>query len=394
MKKIALITVGMNPVPAIKGGAVENLIQYFLDANELIHKYDIVVYSVYDLDASKIACKYKYTTFYFIKTNSFLFKIKRVFRAVFNHCFYYTGNEYLVTIQNLMDKKEFDLIFVENFPMAPLLLRQKYKVPIVLHIHNDWINIDNKYSMAIYNSTDMIYTVSDYIKDRISAAVKSKDKMITLYNGVDCLRFSAMKNNESYFSLRQKYRIKDNDIVFIFSGRMHPDKGIKEMLIAFSNLRLYNNVKLLLVGASSYAESKDSLYFKEVRILANNLKDRVIFTNYISYDEIHLYYHLADVFLSTSMCNEALSLSVIEAMAASLPIIAFRSGGIPELLNNDNSILIDKDKNLLFNLENAMSMLIENPGLREKMGRESFELSKRFTLSLYIDNLFENIDAL
>lgn len=388
MKRIAIISVGMNPVPAVKGGAVENLIQFLLDENENLHKFNISLYSVFDEEALSFSKKYKNTNFFFIKTNSITFKIKRLFRGIYNKYIDYTGNEYLRNVLSLMQNEQFDIILVENFPMAPLILKKKFNVPIILHIHNDWINIHNKYSNDICSACNLILTVSDFIKGRIKESVGQSSNIQTLYNGVDISRFSAPISEEKYSSLCKSYNINKNDIIFIFSGRIHPDKGIKEMLLAFSGLKI-ENIKLFLVGASSYKDSEETPYFKEVMKLASKYSDKIIFSNYVPYEEIHNYFHLGDIYLSTSMCNEALPLSVIEAMASSLPIIAFRSGGVPELLTEENSFLIDKDENMISNLQEKMSLLANDRNLRLKMGKKSLEQAQKFSSEKYVKNICE-----
>ncbi|WP_283598508.1 hypothetical protein [Lactobacillus gallinarum] len=47
--KLAIISPGFVPAPAVKGGAVEKLIEYFIDGNEKDHKYDIDLYTVDDI---------------------------------------------------------------------------------------------------------------------------------------------------------------------------------------------------------------------------------------------------------------------------------------------------------------------------------------------------------
>ena len=48
IKKLAIITPGFVPVPAVKGGAIEQLIEYFIDGNEIVHKYDIDLFTIND----------------------------------------------------------------------------------------------------------------------------------------------------------------------------------------------------------------------------------------------------------------------------------------------------------------------------------------------------------
>ena len=64
---LAIITSGFLPVPAAKGGAVENLIENFLNENEKYRKMNLTVFSVYEENAIKEATKYKFTSFEFIK---------------------------------------------------------------------------------------------------------------------------------------------------------------------------------------------------------------------------------------------------------------------------------------------------------------------------------------
>ena len=83
--RLAIISPGFVPVPAVKGGAIEQLIEYFIDGNELEHKYDIDLYTVNDklLDNKK----YKYTNLIKIDNKQkkltwhFIYGIKNKFSA-------------------------------------------------------------------------------------------------------------------------------------------------------------------------------------------------------------------------------------------------------------------------------------------------------------------------
>ena len=75
--KIAFLTVGTSPVPATKGGAVENLIEDLLDENENKHCFDFSVLSLYEDKAWKQAKKYKYSDFYFTKCPKIIKRLDR-----------------------------------------------------------------------------------------------------------------------------------------------------------------------------------------------------------------------------------------------------------------------------------------------------------------------------
>lgn len=65
--KIAFLTNGTSPVPATKGGAVENLIEDLLDENEKRHSFDFSVFSLYEEKATEQSKEYKNSNFYFVK---------------------------------------------------------------------------------------------------------------------------------------------------------------------------------------------------------------------------------------------------------------------------------------------------------------------------------------
>ena len=67
MKKICFITQCSLPIPTVKGGAVETLVEYLLDENEIDKNFEFTVYSIADKEADKISKKYKYTTIKYIE---------------------------------------------------------------------------------------------------------------------------------------------------------------------------------------------------------------------------------------------------------------------------------------------------------------------------------------
>ena len=64
---IAIITSGYLPLPPVKGGAVENLVQLLADENEQKNKLDLTIFSIYDKNAKDESVNYKNTHYVFIK---------------------------------------------------------------------------------------------------------------------------------------------------------------------------------------------------------------------------------------------------------------------------------------------------------------------------------------
>ena len=76
--KIAVLTSGILPVPAVQGGAVENLIDFYLAYNDKYHLHDITVYSCNHHDTKKHpALKSKVNHYYYVDTTSMIAKIRK-----------------------------------------------------------------------------------------------------------------------------------------------------------------------------------------------------------------------------------------------------------------------------------------------------------------------------
>ena len=81
--KIAVLTSGILPVPAVQGGAAENLIDYYLEYNDRHKLHDITIYSVYNKKVrKKSALKSEVNHYKYINTKSLFFKITSTFYSI------------------------------------------------------------------------------------------------------------------------------------------------------------------------------------------------------------------------------------------------------------------------------------------------------------------------
>ncbi len=102
------------------------------------------------------------------------------------------------------------------------------------------------------------------------------------------------------------------------------------------------------------------------------------------------YLKTADIAVVPSMWEEPFGLTVIEAMAAGLPLITTYSGGIPEICNGV-AILVDR-KHIVDNLARAILDLYEHPEKRQQMAAASLERSKMFDKETYAKNFFAALE--
>ena len=186
-------------------------------------------------------------------------------------------------------------------------------------------------------------------------------------------------------NIRDKYGIQDNDYVYLYSGRLVPEKGVKELITAFNMLN-DKNIKLLIIGSFGYGKNSKSDYLHDLSELSKNNK-KVVFTGYIDYREISNYYHIANVGIIPSTWEEPFALTVIENLASGHPVIITDSGAMPEIVN-DKCALIIKKTDIINELYKALKII------RKKHFKpdDCISSSQLFSKNIYVENFIKNIE--
>lgn len=407
MEDITLIMGSVFPVPAVKGGAVENLIENIAKAQEKEKKVNLNIICAYDFNAEKIAKeKFKNTNFNHIKVgkiNKFIdqcisFVATKIFhkKNVMAYSYIFQRLGYYRKISSLLHKKDFGKIILENSTGLYLALKWKknylkYEGRYYYHCHNK-VNMDFG-CIDIIEKTNKFISVSDYIgKDlkNFSDRIKNK-KFVTLKNIIDYEKFEKNITETEKNILKNKYHIDSNEKVIIFVGRLTEEKGIKQLLMAINDVT-YKNFKLLIVGSYFFNTKVKSDFEKELDELVNKNKERIIFTGYINYNEIYQLYKIADIAVLPSMWDEPAGLTIQEAEACGLPVITTNSGGIPEYVINGSSIIIKKDKNIVENLKTEIENLLDDEKKIKEMSNKSLEIIDDLDIYKYYNNLIKIVE--
>nr|WP_320038350.1 glycosyltransferase family 4 protein [uncultured Bacteroides sp.] len=387
---IAIVTSGILPVPPSKGGAVENLVKLYLDYNE---RQNInILFTVYSVSDKSISdselLKYRKTKYVFINTETFISKIKKIlFRYTNRNLYYHYSWEFFSSeVAHKIKKGKFDFVVVENRPGFALRLSKITDAKLILHLHNDMLNKDTKSASEILNLYTKVLAVSKYIKERVDT-IMSTEKVQVVYNGIDLEKF---KNPFHPEINRKSFHLSEDDFVVIYTGRIEPVKGVKELLNAFSLLIDYEKIKLLIVGGGN-GNINEGDFFSEMHGLASLMPEKIIFTGFQSYDKVPAILHLCDVAVVPSIWEEPLSLTSLEDMAIGLPLVVTRSGGIPEVVNEECAIFVDVDNNLPLNLSNAILSLYMDESKRSRMSSYAKERSALFDKEKYAVDFFKYI---
>jgi glycosyltransferase involved in cell wall biosynthesis len=149
----------------------------------------------------------------------------------------------------------------------------------------------------------------------------------------------------------------------------------------------------MIIGGTFYGNANNEDDFVlTLKEKAKFLKDRIVFTGFVSYEKIPDYLQLADIAVLPSMWEEPFGLTVVEAMAAGLPLITTRSGGIPEICEGVATI-VERD-DIVNNLAQAILDLYEHPEKRKQMAAASLKRAKLFDKETYAKNFFEALEEL
>ncbi len=157
--------------------------------------------------------------------------------------------------------------------------------------------------------------------------------------GIEIENFYKEKvSKEKVNKLKEKLSIKENDFVILFVGRIAAEKSIDFLIKNHVNLVKKNkNCKLIIVGSGPDLEALEKLSKKL------KMDNNIIFTGKVPWNEVCLYYNLANVF-TTASHTETQGLTVIEAMAASIPVVALDDEAFNTTVINDLNGYLFKDK--------------------------------------------------
>ena len=380
-------------VPAIYGGAVENLLTMLIEENEKKRLLNLIIYSTYDKKAAICASKYKFTKFIFIRSNyirRLLYKLLRSFYKFSGKHHTGVSNDFVYQTRKCVYLRvkvgeKFDCFLVEEgFLFSGIkAFVDLFGDRVVYHSH--------LHEVPVYGSIwPNVISISEFCRREWLSVPSDTKNVFVLRNGIDLGKFSKRISDEERLSLREKLGIAEDDIVVIYVGRIIPVKGVKELLLAIDLLQ-NKSIKLILAGSSSFAKGKMTPYLKEVRSLIDKVKNQVIHVGYIDNNELYKYYQAADMQVVPSMWEEAAGLVAIEGMASGLPLVVTRSGGMVEYVDEKCALVVDKEKDVEINISEAIQALADDADLRKRMGKHGMERAKLFSKENFYMNFVDII---
>ena len=261
------------------------------------------------------------------------------------------------------------------------------KLPSVSTIHTmPSRNISRK--MKVHQTLEMI-TLRYFCEKVISVSEEAglhhlrigysrSEQIQTIYNGIDLSTYNELDRITCTTSVRAEFNLPASAKIIITVAVLRELKGIQYMIEAFPEVLLKNSdVYYLIIGDGSHRDKLE----QAVDILG--IKSRVIFTG--KRNDIPRFLSASDIFVLPTL-TEALPTVLAEAMAAHLPIIASHVGGIPEMVDHKNGILLPpKDVRAL---SEACNFLLSDPQKCNQMGEAGWDIvNRRFNIIAQVESL-------
>lgn len=392
--KIALVTANMSPVPATRGGATETMLTHLLDVNEEKRNHQFFVYSTYESEAEEKSHQYQASVFRYYHNSKVDFLCGLPYRIMRKLTFgktYIKSNFIRWCVQKIKEDQP-DVIVIEGNYFQTLQLRHALDTPLVLHMHIDGLHRGTDNARNIVNACKGIIVISDYCRKRVTEIDPAQSSKIhILKNTIDVAHFDASGRTAFRNGFRKAHGIEERDIVFVYCGRLDEVKGVKEAIVAFSQIPDKNSY-MLVIGSSVYKDGKKNAYVQQLEKQSEKLGGRVIFTGYVSQEDLPNYYASCDISLVPSKCQEAAGNVTIEALACGLPVIATKQGGIPEYADEAGCLLVDCDERLTDHLQEAMETLMQDKDLYQKKKVNARSIALKYDKYHYYSNFCDLIE--
>ncbi len=311
-------------------------------------------------------------------------KFRNAKRPFFASNLYYLG--YILQVAADLRREQCDIIHAYNYSQfVPILRAFNPTAKIVLHMHCEWLTqLDRKTIKRRLRELDLVLGCSNYITKKIADSFPEfADRCQTIFNAVDIDHFSSANDHNTM----HKHDAKK----LLFVGRISPEKGLHVLLDAFQQVvKRYPNAQLEIVGpkpqcplefivglsddeklrqlASFYnGDSQDSYFFHlQEWLLSSDIASQVTFAGFVPHMDLINHYHNADILINPSL-SEAFGMSLIEAMACQVPVVATRIGGMTEIVEEQKSGLLVEAGNASA-LAQAILRLLADENLRKSMG--------------------------
>lgn len=260
----------------------------------------------------------------------------------------------------------YDIVHLQKpYDMLPALIARSLGGPrVVLGCHGEDFYRGDK---LLARHMDAAVSCSHFNAQTVGARYDCPIRVI--FNGFDDSIFHPVAPDPS---LRQ-----NNERLLLYVGRLMPWKGVDSAIQALASIP---NATLLIAG--------DGEERGKLEQLATQLavRDRVRFLGVVPRNDLPRLYSSVDLLLATSFASETFGISLVEAQACGLPVVATRFGGFPEVIDEGRTGLLVPPRDHQA-MATAVSSLLDDPSRRAAMAQSAPAWASQFLWHSVVDRV-------
>ncbi|MBD3164130.1 glycosyltransferase [Candidatus Woesearchaeota archaeon] len=302
---------------------------------------------------------------------------------------FYLPLSFLPKIEKQFKKLGLDIVHLHHpflLGEAGLKLARKYNLPAVLTYHTlfgQYLHyvplrkktarpILDKITSSFCSQCDLVLAPSSYIKKHLEKKIKTAIKVQP--TGLD---WSLYKHKPK--SLRKEYHLPESAKILLYAGRLAKEKNLGFLLKSMRKIIEKDpNAVCFLVGRGKERERL------EEKARRWNMQHKILFPGSKSKKELITFYKAADLFLFSSK-SETQGLVLIEAMAASTPVVAVRGPSVDEAVKSGKNGFLVKESVEEFAKKSLE--LLRNKSKYKSFSRNALKTAKEFSMDKLADSL-------
>ena len=220
-----------------------------------------------------------------------------------------------------------------------------------------------KLQKGVCKNSNKVIAICKNTKDRLIKDYGITEEKITVIPaGIDINRFILNNDGKQW---RKKLKIDDKKVILCMA-KLGYLKGFHYLIEAFKKISdEYKDTMLVIVGSGDKSEEKRL----HDLVASLDLKDKVIFTGWVSYSEAPYLHAAADIFVHPSLW-EGTPLVILEAMATGKPVIATDIAGVPDMITDGVDGFLVEEKNVE-QIAEKLSVLLEDEVLCKEIGENA-----------------------
>ncbi|MBI4088313.1 glycosyltransferase [Candidatus Kaiserbacteria bacterium] len=249
-----------------------------------------------------------------------------------------------------------------------------------IHLGYAWAQaLSWRVTVGYYNCCTIVTSPTRALADEMRRHALKK-MIITLPNPIDTTRYSPAKDAAQ--RREAKAAFGTSGPVLAYTGRVSYEKSIDQAIEAFARvLKVFPGAGFLVVGDGPERPALER-FATEL-----HLDSHVRFTGFLYGDEFVRALHAADAFITASK-SENMPLAVLEAMASGLPVVAVRSLGLSEIVEDgSNGYLLAPDAPDA--MATAVERIFNDADLRARLSARSLELGRSYSSDVIAKRLEE-----